>query len=286
MAIHSSTLAWRIPWTEEPGGLLYMGLHRVGHDWSDLTWMHALEKEMATHSSILAWRIPGMGESGGLLSLGSHRVGHDWSVLAAAAATFLMICPCLCTWNNEGQCKIPHAATETSCSQNKPINTRKGEPLYGKLIFSNAMSLHRFLCSPQWTQLNIHTIIRHSWLGNLWCPMQCLWRPNSPWRQFLHPQLRLKDEAGGRAPTRALHGPGSALWGLCSSKWPTLPGAHTFTVIRHSFLSPNTGASLWKTQQRHKNSLFKSNPRTSLVVQSMRLCSQSSRPGFDPWSGN
>ena len=36
MATHSSVLAWRIPGTEEPGGLPSMGLHRVGHDWSDL----------------------------------------------------------------------------------------------------------------------------------------------------------------------------------------------------------------------------------------------------------
>ena len=36
MATHSSVLAWRIPGTAEPGGLLPMGLHRVGHDWSDL----------------------------------------------------------------------------------------------------------------------------------------------------------------------------------------------------------------------------------------------------------
>ena len=36
MATHSSTLAWKIPWMEEPGGLLSMGSHRVGHDWSDL----------------------------------------------------------------------------------------------------------------------------------------------------------------------------------------------------------------------------------------------------------
>ena len=36
MAAHSSVLAWRIPGTAEPGGLPYMGLHRVGHDWSDL----------------------------------------------------------------------------------------------------------------------------------------------------------------------------------------------------------------------------------------------------------
>ena len=36
MATYSSILAWRIPGTEEPGGLLSMGSHRVGHDWSDL----------------------------------------------------------------------------------------------------------------------------------------------------------------------------------------------------------------------------------------------------------
>ena len=36
MATHSSVLAWRIPGTGEPGGLLSMGSHRVGHDWSNL----------------------------------------------------------------------------------------------------------------------------------------------------------------------------------------------------------------------------------------------------------
>ena len=36
MATHSSVLAWGIPGTGEPGGLLSMGSHRVGHDWSDL----------------------------------------------------------------------------------------------------------------------------------------------------------------------------------------------------------------------------------------------------------
>ena len=36
MATHCSVLAWRIPGTGEPGGLLSMGSHRVGHDWSDL----------------------------------------------------------------------------------------------------------------------------------------------------------------------------------------------------------------------------------------------------------
>ena len=36
MATHSSTLVWRIPWMEEPGGLPSAGSHRVGHDWSNL----------------------------------------------------------------------------------------------------------------------------------------------------------------------------------------------------------------------------------------------------------
>ena len=41
MATHSSILVWRIPWTEEPGGLQSMGSHRVRHDWSDVTRAHA-----------------------------------------------------------------------------------------------------------------------------------------------------------------------------------------------------------------------------------------------------
>ena len=36
MATHSSILAWKIPWTEEPGRLQFMGLQRVGHDWATL----------------------------------------------------------------------------------------------------------------------------------------------------------------------------------------------------------------------------------------------------------
>ena len=44
MATHSSTLAWKIPWTEEPGGLQSMGLQRVRHDW-------------ASFPSISKWKI-------------------------------------------------------------------------------------------------------------------------------------------------------------------------------------------------------------------------------------
>ena len=61
MAPHSSTLAWKIPWTEEPGRLQSMGSLRVRQDFTFTLHFHALEKEMATHSSVLAWRILGTG---------------------------------------------------------------------------------------------------------------------------------------------------------------------------------------------------------------------------------
>ena len=51
MATHSSVLAWRIPETREPGGLPSMGLHRVGHDWSDLA-------AAAAADSIPGWADP------------------------------------------------------------------------------------------------------------------------------------------------------------------------------------------------------------------------------------
>ena len=79
MATHSSTLAWKIPWMEEPGRLQSIGSLRVRRQIDFTLTFHfpALEKEMATHSSVLAWRIPGTGEPCGLPSMGSHRVEHN-----------------------------------------------------------------------------------------------------------------------------------------------------------------------------------------------------------------
>ena len=68
MAPHSSTLAWKIPWMEEPGRLQSMGVAKSQTQLSNFTCtfhFHALEEEMATHSSVLAWRIPGTAGPGG-----------------------------------------------------------------------------------------------------------------------------------------------------------------------------------------------------------------------------
>ena len=62
MAPHSSTLAWKIPWTESASWAAVHGVAEGQTRLSDFTFafhFHALEKEIATHSSVLAWRIPG-----------------------------------------------------------------------------------------------------------------------------------------------------------------------------------------------------------------------------------
>ena len=79
MAPHSSTFAWKIPWTEEPGGLQFMG--SIESDTTERLHFHfhALEKEMATHSSVLAWRIPGTGSL-----VGCHLWGRTESNMTEA----------------------------------------------------------------------------------------------------------------------------------------------------------------------------------------------------------
>ena len=94
MEPHSSILAWKIPWMEEPGRLQSMGSLRVGHDWATslslFTFMHWRRKWQPT-PVFLPGESQGLAEPGGLPSIGSHRVGHDWSDLAAKPQGMLSI---------------------------------------------------------------------------------------------------------------------------------------------------------------------------------------------------
>ena len=78
MATHSSTLAWKIPWMEEPGRLQSMGSQ--SQTWlSDFTFFLSIvpfEEGNGTHSSVLAWRISWTEGPGGLRSMRLQRVGH------------------------------------------------------------------------------------------------------------------------------------------------------------------------------------------------------------------
>ena len=89
MSTHSSTLAWKIPWMEEPGRLQSMGSLRVGHDWATslslFTFMHWRRKWQPT-CVFLPGESQGQGSLVGCCLWGteSHRVRHDWSDLAAS----------------------------------------------------------------------------------------------------------------------------------------------------------------------------------------------------------
>ena len=90
---HSSILAWKIQWMEEPGRLQSMGLQRVGRDWATsftFTFMHWRRKWQRTPVF-----FPGESQRWRSLvgcHLMSHRVGHDWSNLAAAGAAAFSLC--------------------------------------------------------------------------------------------------------------------------------------------------------------------------------------------------
>ena len=78
MAPHSSTLAWKILWTEEPGRLQSMG--SLESDTTERLHFHfslsCIGEGNGNPFRVLSWRIPGMEEPGGLPSIGSHRVGY------------------------------------------------------------------------------------------------------------------------------------------------------------------------------------------------------------------
>ena len=82
MAPHSSTLAWKIPWMEEPGRLQSTGSLRVT-SLSLFTFMHWRRKWQPT-PMFLPGESQGRGSLVGCCLMGLHRVGHDWSDLAAA----------------------------------------------------------------------------------------------------------------------------------------------------------------------------------------------------------
>ena len=102
VAPHSSTLAWKIPWMEEPGGLQSMGSRRVGNNWATsfslFTFMHWRRKWQST-PVFLPGESQGWGSLVGCRLLG-RRVGHDWRDLAAAAAHDTM-----CKWLHKNDLK-------------------------------------------------------------------------------------------------------------------------------------------------------------------------------------
>ena len=120
MATHSSILAWRIPWTKEPGGLQSTGSQRVGHDWAtsfsvfphfqywlnmSITFSRIKDNETeAPPSGILAWKIPWTESPHGKASR------TDWSNAARAhAQSFGRVGLSAASWTQAARLLCPRA---------------------------------------------------------------------------------------------------------------------------------------------------------------------------------
>ena len=125
MATHSSTLAWKIPQTEEPGRLQSTRSLRVGHNWVTLLSfsLSCIGEGNGNPLQCSCLENPRTGEPGGLPSMGSHRVRHDWSDLTVAAyilfhwsgtpvGSQLVFCMHFCVW----RC-IPEVSVERDVLQ-------------------------------------------------------------------------------------------------------------------------------------------------------------------------
>ena len=78
MAVHPSVLAWRFPWSREPGGLQSIRLKRARHDWSDLAWMHNGKESEKQYTYV-------------------HTYMDIWITLLYTWSTVYHVCVCACT---------------------------------------------------------------------------------------------------------------------------------------------------------------------------------------------
>ena len=106
MAPHSSTLAWKIPWTEEPGGLQSMGLLRVGHNWvtslSLFTFMRWRRKWQPTPVF-----LPGESQGWGAWWAAVYGVAQSWTRLKWLSST---------TWEAQSGILLSHKEDEMPCA--------------------------------------------------------------------------------------------------------------------------------------------------------------------------
>ena len=166
MATHSSVLAWRIPGTGEPGGLPSMGLHRVGHDWSDLEAGTLWSEYFIEHFQP---RIQKEDADG----VGKWDEGRIWSTNWKGLPckefqnrTCVCVCVCVCVLG-DGECRLRQSNVSEPKLGEK--SSYRGWALWGLW--------RQFLCI---TQFSVGPV--SSWAGARGIPVQWLehWAPKLP----------------------------------------------------------------------------------------------------------
>ena len=178
MAIHSSTLAWRIPGMGEPGGLPSMGSHRVGHDWSDLaaaagrfievaslkmptylwlkkwTWLQGSENQ--SQKSLFFYQIVGVDY---VLSIfpdifffciffasHSQRIINKWSWgLVISKSLVRYVCVCVYVYTHTGADSVQLSSVAQSClTLCSPMNfSTSGYPVHHQIPDLTQTHVHR-----------------------------------------------------------------------------------------------------------------------------------------------
>ena len=121
MAPHSSTLAWKILWTEEPGRLHTMGSLRIRHNWATSLYfsLSCIGEGNGNPLQCSCLENPRDREPGGLPSMGWHRVGHDWSNLAASLICILVISYIFTSRNGV----FPAVSVNRGCHSHQPLQS-------------------------------------------------------------------------------------------------------------------------------------------------------------------
>ena len=171
MAIHSSTLAWKIPWTEEPDRLQPMGSQRVGHDWATSLFTFMKEARFTAH----------------------------WFPFSAHSQFFQSLVPVCLSCHRAFTQALPSVGSILLFSVHYLIPIHLSDPSLAFSLLSSLLRLGHSLLWQSWcwqaSHMHLHTLL---WLRTVHLPL-CLLRAS--WGTVNHPICNPQHDAQSQGST-------------------------------------------------------------------------------------